>query len=138
MNLRPGRDSDAEGFIGLIGACWAEFPGCIMDVDGELPELRHLATYFAEAGGMLWAAEQDGQLVGMVGTRPLRDDAAWEICRMYVAAPQRGTGLAHRLLDVAEAHARAAGRRPARAAAATRGRRGDPGRPPSRWDAARA
>lgn len=107
--IRPGRDEDAAGFIALIGACWAEFPGCILDVDGELPELRALASYFAQAGGALWAAEQDGQVIGMVGTRPLREDAAWEICRMYVAKDQRGTGLAHRLLDAAEAHARQAG-----------------------------
>ncbi|MDI3309388.1 MAG: GNAT family N-acetyltransferase [Acetobacteraceae bacterium] len=107
--IRPGQDADAEGFIALIGACWAEFPGCILDVDGELPELRALASYFAQAGGALWAAERDGQVVGMVGTRPLREDAAWEICRMYVAKDQRGTGLAHRLLDMAEAHARDAG-----------------------------
>lgn len=107
--LRPGRDSDAAGFIALIGACWAEYPACILDVDGELPELRSLASYFAAAGGMLWAAEAGGEIVGMVATRPLRDDAAYEICRMYVARPMRGTGLAQRLLDTAEAHARAAG-----------------------------
>lgn len=109
VTIRPGRDEDAGGFIALIGACWAEYPGCILDVDGELPELRALATWFAEAGGALWAAEREGALVGMVATRPLREDRAWEICRMYVAADQRGTGLAHRLLDLAEAHARATG-----------------------------
>ncbi|WP_235907746.1 GNAT family N-acetyltransferase [Siccirubricoccus phaeus] len=111
MILRPGRDADAEGFIALIGACWAEYPGCVLDVDGEVPELRALASYFAEAGGALWAAEEAGEVIGMVGTRPLGDDAAWEICRMYVAARHRGTGLAHLLLDLAEAHARAAGAR---------------------------
>lgn len=107
--LRAGRDDDAAGFIALIGACWAEYPGCIMDVDGELPELRALATYFAKAGGALWAAEQAGRLIGMVGTRPLREDDAWEICRMYVDTAARGAGLAHTLLATAEGHARDAG-----------------------------
>ena len=107
--LRPGRDDDAEGFIALIGACWAEYPGCILDVDGEVPELRALASYFHDQGGMLWAAERDGRLVGMVGTRPLKEDAAWEICRMYVDAAARGEGLAAALLRAAEEHARAAG-----------------------------
>jgi GNAT superfamily N-acetyltransferase len=107
--LRDGRDEDAAGFIALIGACWAEYPGCIMDVDGELPELRALATYFRDQGGMLWAAEQAGRVVGMVGTRPLKDDGAWEICRMYVDAATRGAGLAAQLLRTAEDHARAAG-----------------------------
>jgi GNAT superfamily N-acetyltransferase len=107
--IRPGRDEDAEGFIRLIGDCWAEFPNCILDVDREAPELRALASYFDKAGGALWAAERDGVVVGMVGTRPLNNDQAYEICRMYVAAPERGTGLAQALLETAEAHARAAG-----------------------------
>jgi GNAT superfamily N-acetyltransferase len=107
--LRPGRDEDADGFIRLIGDCWSEYPGCIMDVDGEVPELRALATYFAEAGGALWAAERDGRVIGMAATRPMGQDAAYEICKVYVAKEARGTGLAHDLLAAAEAHARAAG-----------------------------
>lgn len=107
--IRPGRDEDAEGFISLIGTAWSEFPGCVMDVDGEMPELRALASHFDKAGGALWAAEQDGRLVGMVATRPLRHDEAYEICRMYVAGEERGTGLAQRLLALAEGWARDAG-----------------------------
>jgi ribosomal protein S18 acetylase RimI-like enzyme len=108
--LRPGRDEDAAGFVALIGDCWAEFPGFVLDVDAELPELRALATHFARQGGAVWAAEaEDGEIVGMVATRPLGDDDAWEICRMYVAQSCRGTGLAQRLLGTAEAHARAQG-----------------------------
>lgn len=107
--LREGRDSDADGFIALIGACWAEYPGCVLDVDGEVPELRALATYFRDQGGALWVAERAGRVAGMVGTRPMKDDAAWEICRMYVDAEARGAGLAAALLDRAEAHARDAG-----------------------------
>ena len=53
----------------------------------------------------LGSGARTGRVVGMVGTRPLGSDQAWEICRMYVAAAERGTGLAHRLLDTAEAHA---------------------------------
>lgn len=104
--LREGTDADAPHFIRLIGEAWAEFPGVVFDVDGELPELRALASHFAGRGGRLWLDEGHR---GMVATRPLREDGAWEICRLYVAAEARGTGLAHRLLDAAEAHARAEG-----------------------------
>jgi ribosomal protein S18 acetylase RimI-like enzyme len=108
--LRPGRDEDAAGFVALIGDCWAEFPGFVLDVDAELPELHALATHFAKQGGAVWTVEaEDGDIVGMVATRPLGDDDAWEICRMYVAQSHRGTGLAQRLLGTAEAHARAQG-----------------------------
>jgi GNAT superfamily N-acetyltransferase len=107
--VRAGRNSDAEGFIALIAECWSDYPGCILDVDGELPELRALATHFIEAGGALWAAEQGGQVVGMAATRPIGQDGAWEICKVYVAKSLRGTGLAHRLMQEAEGHARASG-----------------------------
>ena len=106
--IRPGRDTDAEGFIALIGAAWAEYPGCILDVDGELPELRALAAYYARQAGALWTAERDGRVIGMVATRPIAD-GAWEICRMYLDAGERGMGLGQALLATAEAHARAAG-----------------------------
>jgi len=107
--IRPGRDEDAAGFIRLIGDAWAEYPNCILDVDGEVPELRALETYFRKAGGALWVAESEGRVVGMVATRPLGSDSAWEICKMYVEKAQRGTGLAHALLGGAEDHARAQG-----------------------------
>jgi GNAT superfamily N-acetyltransferase len=107
--IRPGRDEDAEGFIALIGAAWSEYPGCVLDVDAEMPELRALSSHFEKAGGALWTAEADGHVVGMVATRPLRHDEAYEICRMYVAKECRGTGLARRLLALAEDHARGTG-----------------------------
>jgi GNAT superfamily N-acetyltransferase len=107
--LRPGRDADAEGFIALIGACWSEYPNCVLDVDAEVPELRALASHFGAAGGALWVAERDGRVIGMAATRPMQQDSAWEICKVYVAAAARGSGLAQALMAAAEAHARASG-----------------------------
>jgi len=105
FTIRPGHDADAAGFIALIGACWAEYPSIVFDVDAELPELHALATCYAAKDGKLWAAEADGRVVGMIAVAP-RDDGAWEICRLYVLASWRGAGLAHHLLDHAETHAR--------------------------------
>lgn len=106
--LRAGRDADAADFIALISACWAEYPGCVMDVDGEVPELRALASYYAGQGGALWVADDGGRVVGMVATMPL-DQGAWEICKMYAYPEQRGSGLAGRLIDTAEDFARGHG-----------------------------
>jgi GNAT superfamily N-acetyltransferase len=80
-----------------------------MDVDGENPELRAFATHAATRGGVAWGAKRDGVLTGLVATWPLGHDAAWEVARMYVAQTERGSGLAHTLLDMAEARAREAG-----------------------------
>jgi GNAT superfamily N-acetyltransferase len=109
-NIRPGHDSDAVGIIALIGACWAEYPGVLMDVDGEMPELRALASYYAGKGGALWVAEADGVIAGMIATIP-HGAGDWEICRVYTLPSTHGGGLGPRLLDIAEAHACAAGAR---------------------------
>jgi len=45
----------------------------------------------------------------MAAVHPLPGTPDWEICRVYVAASQRGTGIAATLMATAEAHARAAG-----------------------------
>jgi GNAT superfamily N-acetyltransferase len=107
-SIRPGRDADADGFIAVICACWGEYPSIIVDIDGELPELRALASYYAGKGGALWAAETDGRIVGMIGVTP-HADGAWEVVRLYMLQTYRGTDLAPRLLATAEAHARSAG-----------------------------
>jgi GNAT superfamily N-acetyltransferase len=107
-SIRPGQDSDAQAFIDLIWSCWSRHPGIRMDVDGEMPELRALATCYAARDGALWAAEADGRITGMIATTP-KGEGVWEIHRLYVAPDKHGTGLGHRLLDTAEAHAIAAG-----------------------------
>ena len=108
--LRAGRDDDAAAVIRIIGDCWAEYPGCVMDLDGEVPELRALATYCAGRRGALRVAEHDGAVVGLVCTWPLAE-GVWELARMYVARPHRGSGVAPALADAAEAYARARGAR---------------------------
>jgi GNAT superfamily N-acetyltransferase len=108
--LRPGRDEDAAGFIALVAGCWAEYPGCVMDLDGECPELRALATYAAGKGGALWAAEDGGRIVGMIIAKPHAAEA-WELSKLYVAAPYRGSGLAAELAETAEGYARGHGGR---------------------------
>jgi GNAT superfamily N-acetyltransferase len=80
----------------------------VLDVDGEVPELRALATYYSGNGGAVWAAEHHGTIIGMIGGMP-HADGVWEIVRLYLLPAYRGTDLAQRLLAAAENHARAAG-----------------------------
>ncbi|HEY0183446.1 MAG TPA: GNAT family N-acetyltransferase [Rhodopila sp.] len=94
--------------IALIWACWSNYPGIRMDVDREMPELHALAGYYAGHGGMLWVAEVDAKIAGMIATRPT-GSGTWEICRVYVDPALHGSGLGHVLLDRAERHAIATG-----------------------------
>jgi GNAT superfamily N-acetyltransferase len=101
--IRRGRDEDGPGLIALVAACWSQYPGIVLDVDAEMPEFHALASYYR---GALWVAEEHGQPVGMIATRPEPESAAsWEICRVYVHPTWHGSGLGHALLDIAEAHA---------------------------------
>ncbi len=103
MIIRPGVDADGPGFVALINRCWRDYDA-VADVEAEVPEVHALASYYAAAGGALWVA---GAVDGMVAVRP--DVGGWEICRVYVHPDRHGSGLGHRLMNVAEAHSAVAG-----------------------------
>jgi len=105
--IREARDSDADGLIALIGACWAEYDGCFLDVDGEVPELRAITRYFSERGGRFWVAEQDGRIVASAGYLP--SPVGVELCKLYVDRSQRRRGLGRTLVERVDAAAIAIG-----------------------------
>lgn len=157
--IRPGRDADAAAVLALIGRCWADYPGCVLDLEGAERGLLAPASHYRALGGALFVAEaaEGGAgarkmsaapagpaapagigaladaaavraalggralagmaLAGMAAVRPAageedRDGGpAWEVCRVYVHPDLHGSGLAHALLDRAEAHGRAHGAR---------------------------
>jgi putative acetyltransferase len=107
VSLREGRDDDAAGLIALLGGVFAEYPGCVLDVDGEMPELRAIATTFARAGGRVWIAELRGNVVGSIGFTPT--PSGLELRKLYVDKSARRRGLGGRLCDLVEGEARARG-----------------------------
>jgi putative acetyltransferase len=101
LALRVATDDDGWGLIALIGACWSEYPGCILDVHGECPDLLTPGTAFAEQGGTLWVmTDHCGTVVASVGWRPAAD--AVELERLYVARGHRRRGLGRRLATLVE------------------------------------
>jgi ribosomal protein S18 acetylase RimI-like enzyme len=106
--IRPARDADAADFIAIVAACWQEYPGCVVDIDGEASELHGLASAMQARGGAAWAATAQGRVVGLVAAWPT-SGLDWEVGKMYVIATSRGTGAATSLLGAAEHHARQAG-----------------------------
>jgi putative acetyltransferase len=113
--IRAARDSDASGLISLIGDVYAEYPGCILDVDREEPDLRAVCSAYAAKGGQFWVAVDgtDERVVGCVGWSPSSDRSrpGWlELRKLYVARSYRRRGLASALCEHVEAaaHARSA------------------------------
>jgi GNAT superfamily N-acetyltransferase len=113
--LRAVRDSDSAGLIALIGGCWAEYPGCVLDVDGEEPWLREPAAAYARKGGAMWVlpaagAPGPGPLDACVGFVPDGGGPGCaELKNLYVAAAARRRGLGADLVDLVLAAARGAG-----------------------------
>jgi putative acetyltransferase len=107
--IRDGRDDDSWDLIGLIAACWAEYPGCILDVHGEEPWLLAPSSAYAGQGGRLWVAEIDGRVVASVARRPGGEPGAVALKSLYVARAARRLGLGGRLVALVEDEARANG-----------------------------
>lgn len=110
--LRPARDSDSVALIALITACFDEYDGCVMDVDGEEPWLREPASAYARLGGRLWVYALGGPQGPVVacGAVKLGTGDLAELKSLYVAASARRRRLAQTLTAVIEQAARTAGR----------------------------
>ncbi|HTT87159.1 MAG TPA: GNAT family N-acetyltransferase [Acidimicrobiales bacterium] len=105
--MRAAADEDAEGLVALIGACFAEYEGCVLDTEHEAPHLLRVATHFAHLGGRAWVAEAEGSVVASVGCRPAASPGGLELQMLYVAAPWRRRGLGGRLVALVEDEGRA-------------------------------
>lgn len=103
--IRDARNDDEAGLIALIGGCFAEYPGCLLDVDGEIPELREIASYAERRGGRFWVAEAAGTVIGCVGLAPTEIQFDVELLKLYVDRTARGRGLGRRLVGMVEEEA---------------------------------
>lgn len=99
ITIRPARDNDADGLIALVGACFEQYPGCVVDLDHFDRDLRAFATSVGEAGGAAWVAERSGAIVGLVGYG-VRAGPVVELLRLYVSPAARRLGLATKLLGL--------------------------------------
>lgn len=108
--LRAATDADSHRVIAHIAGIWAEYPGCVMDLEEE-SDLKTVATSYAASGGSIWLAEhKDGALAATVAIVPCEAaPGGMQLGRLYVAKSARRGGLASKLLAFAESSARARG-----------------------------
>jgi putative acetyltransferase len=107
--IRHARDDDARQLIELISSCFAEYPGCVLDVDREEPELRRIASAYTARGGLFWVATREDRLVGSVGLVPAESPTIMELRKLYVARSERRSGLGSKLCVLVEEEARSRG-----------------------------
>lgn len=110
--IRPAADADSGQVAALIAACWVQYPGNILDIAGEEPGLRAVASHYAAKGGQFWVATLSFPhaewVVGCAGVVPAPQNgkAQAELVRLYVHPRLRRQGLARRLAALPEATAR--------------------------------
>lgn len=103
--IRDARDEDAAGLIALIDATFSEYPGCVLELEHEMPQLKAIATAFAELDGRFWAAELDGVIVGCGGIAPAHDPTGAELKHLYVSKRVRRAGLGSAFVRLVEEEA---------------------------------
>lgn len=107
--IRAAHDDDSLDLIELIGSVFGEYPHCVLDVDGEMPELRAIASWAKSHDGGFWVAvvpdgtSPAGRIVGMVGYAKAGDGI--ELKKLYVHRRARVGGLGGKLLSVVESRA---------------------------------
>lgn len=99
--LRPAADADSAALITLIGGCFAEYPGCVLDLPGVDAWMSAPATSYAEHGGDIRVVERDGAVVACVGWRADADGTV-ELKNLYVGAAARRQGMGARLVALVE------------------------------------
>lgn len=109
VEIRDARDTDGYAVTALVSACWAEYPGCILDVEGEEPQLKSLATHYAGRDGRCWVAVLDGLVVASVACYPSEEAGGLELKLLYVLRHARRRGLAAQLSALVETEARRRG-----------------------------
>jgi putative acetyltransferase len=102
--IRSVSDSDAQGLIALIDTVFSEYPGCVLDVDADMPELRNPYSSTRATDGRWWVAELDGAIVGSVAISPEGAGEA-ELKRLYVSSAARRRGLGGHLVRLVESEA---------------------------------
>jgi GNAT superfamily N-acetyltransferase len=111
---RPALDTDRDGLIKLIASAYAEYPGCVLEVEREEPDLLAIASAYARYGGAfsVMLEGQSGELVASAGwlPSPAPEYRGWlQLRKVYVASAYRRRGLARALLRGVESRARERG-----------------------------
>jgi putative acetyltransferase len=109
--VRLARNSDAQGLLGLLALCFAQYPGCYVDPHEDLRDLMQPETSFSQ-NGIFWVVDDHFSQIGASCAVEITSDGDAELHRLYVRPDMRRTGIAQYLLARAEDFAaeRGAGR----------------------------
>ncbi|MDQ2816931.1 MAG: GNAT family N-acetyltransferase [Candidatus Eremiobacteraeota bacterium] len=108
--VREARDEDAPRVLEIIGAAFAQYEGCVLELT-EVPELLRPASYVRPSGGRFWVATRQDDVVGFAVLGISDEPETVELKKLYAHPRLHGTGVGRVLLTRFEAEARALGAR---------------------------
>lgn len=104
--IRPIEKQDNAAVEAVIRSCLIEYGANHEGTAWADPDLGRFSEVYAAPGHRYWVAlDENGQIVGGTGIGRLTDTVC-ELQKMYCLPEARGTGLAHRLMDIALDYAR--------------------------------
>lgn len=106
--IRQIEEKDNKYIENVIRACLIEFNANHEGTAWADPDLGRFSEIYNSTGNQYWVAENEaGKIVGGVGIGRL--DGAEDLCelqKMYCLPEARGTGVSHRLMDMALEYAK--------------------------------
>ena len=107
FTVREIRKADNAAVERVIRSCLIEFGANHAGTAWADPDLGRFSEVYAAPGNRYWVAEDaEGNIVGGAGIGSLPElPEVCELQKMYCLPEARGTGVAHRLMDLALAYA---------------------------------
>lgn len=108
-NIRPIEKKDNQAVEHVIRTCLMEFGGNREGLAWCDPDLGRFYELYNKDGWSYWVAEDEpGRIVGGTGIGPLPGaDGVCELQKMYCLPEARGTGVSHKLMELALQYAKA-------------------------------
>lgn len=101
--IREIEEKDNKTVEGVIRSCLIEFGGDHEGTAWADPDLGRFSEIYNTEGNKYWVAvDENERVVGGVGVGNLEGtDGICELQKMYCLPEARGTGIAHKLVDIA-------------------------------------
>ena len=107
-NIREIQEKDNKAVESVIRTCLIEFGANHEGTAWADPDLGRFSEIYNKEGHRYWVIEDDkGNIVGGVGIGKL--DFTYDVCelqKMYCLSEARGTGISHKLMDIALEYAK--------------------------------
>ena len=91
VKILPAVSSDDIAQVRALFVEYVEWLGIDLSYQGFAAELELLPGCYAQPGGCILLAREDGEALGCVAVRPFNDNAC-EMKRLFVRASARGRG----------------------------------------------